>query len=135
VLFTALGLDDSDAKAGDPYPEQLHAAVEAITRTLGIPPRLSYLEAGGPGPSSGELLKHLRGEGVDRVVFCPLGTTLDELEVLHGLEVRLRPLAKTLGYSQVERAASAADSSLYVDALAAGLQEHLTRVDSLGFVG
>ena len=135
VLFAALHLDRSDALEGDPYPEQLVAAVEAVMSKLERPHKLSFLELGGPGLSTEEMLKKLKESGVSGVVLCPLGSSVDELEIVHTLDFKLRPLAKSLGYTQIERAASVSDSPLFVEALAAQVTEHLTRIGALGFVG
>lgn len=135
VIFGALALDRSDAEEGDPYPEQLVFAIEQIMSTLDRPHRLSWLELGGPGLSTEEMLKKFREGGATGVVLCPIGTLVDELEVVHTLDFKLRPAAKALGYTHVERAASVSASPLLVDALAATLTDHVTRVGALGFVG
>ncbi len=135
VVFAALHLDRSDALEGDPYPEQLVAAVEAVMSKLERPHRLCWLELGGPGLSVDEMLKKFREGGAPAVVLCPLGTSVDELELVHALDFRLRPVAKALGFTHVERAASVATSPLYADALAVVIGEHLTRVGALGFKG
>lgn len=135
VVFAALHLDRSDALEGDPYPEQLVAAVEAVMSKVERPHRLCWLELGGPGLSIDEMLKKFRDGGTTSVVLCPLGTVVDELEMVHALDFRLRPLGRTLGFTHLERAASVSQSELYVDALAATVQDHLTRVGGLGFVG
>ena len=57
VIFGALHIDRSDAKEGDPYPDQLVAAVEQIMKVLERPHRLSWLELGGPGLSTEEMVK------------------------------------------------------------------------------
>ena len=133
VVFAALHLDRSDALDGDPYPEQLVAAVEAVMSKLERPHRLCWLELGGPGLSVDEMMKKFREGGAGSIVLCPLGTVIDELELVHALDFRLRPVGKALGYLHIERAASVGDSPLYVEALAALVQEHLTRVGALGF--
>ncbi len=135
VVFAALALDRSDALEGDPYPDQLVAAVEGIMSKLERPHRLSWLELGGPGLSTEEMLKKYREGGSGSVVLCPLGTVVDELELIHSLDFKLRPIAKALGYTHVERAASVSPSPLFLEALANLVQDHLARVGALGFVG
>ncbi len=135
VIFGALFIDRSDAAEGDPYPEQLLGATEQIMNTLERPHQLSWLELGGPGVSTEEMVKKCRERGSTQVVLCPLGTLVDELELVHALDFRLRPYAKTLGYTHVERAASVSESKLLLEALASTLHEHLSRVGALGFVG
>ena len=134
VLFAALHLDRSDSAEGDPYPEQLVFAIEAVMSKLERPHRLAWLELGGPGLSAEEMLRKFRIGGTQSVVLCPIGTVLDELEMVHALDVRLRPLGRTLGFTHVERAASVSDSPRYVDALVVTISEHLARIGSLGFV-
>jgi ferrochelatase len=134
VLFAALHLDRSDATDGDPYPEQLVAAVETVMAKLDkTTHRIAWLELGGPGLSVDEMLTKYREGGSTSVVLCPIGSSIDELELVHALDFRLRPLCKQLGFSHVERAASVSTSPKYVEALAATVTEHLARVGSLGF--
>jgi ferrochelatase len=135
IVFGALYIDRSDALEGDPYPDQLIAAIEQIMSKLERPHRLSWLELGGPGLSTEEMVKKFREGGATSVILCPLGTVVEELDVVHALDFRMRPIAKALGYTHVERAASVSDSPQLVEALAATVQDHLTRVGALGFVG
>ncbi len=135
VVFAALHIDRSDAQEGDPYPDQLVAAVEQIMSTLDRPHRLSWLELGGPGLSTEEMVKKYREGAATRLVLCPLGTVVEELDVVHALDFKLRPFAKSLGYTHVERAPAVSESPLFLEALASTVQDHLTRVGALGFVG
>jgi protoporphyrin/coproporphyrin ferrochelatase len=135
VVFSALYLDRSDAEEGDPYPDQLIAAVDQIMSKIDRPHRLSWLELGGPGLSTEEMLKKYRQGGTTSVVLCPLGTIVEELDLVHALDFKLRPIAKALGFAHVERAASISDSPLLIEALNGTVQDHLTRVGALGFVG
>ncbi|MBS1152530.1 MAG: hypothetical protein H6Q89_4228, partial [Myxococcaceae bacterium] len=118
VIFGALWIDRSDAQEGDPYPDQLVAAVEQIMSKLERPHRLSWLELGGPGLSTEEMVKKYREGGATSLVLCPLGTVVEELELVHTLDFTLRPRAKALGYTHVERAAAVSESPLFLEALA-----------------
>ena len=135
VIFGALYIDRSDATEGDPYPDQLVAAVEQIMSTIERPHRLSWLELGGPGLSTEEMVKKYREGGTTSIVLCPLGTVVEELDVIHALDFKMRPYAKALGFTQVERTGSITESQPFLEALAATVLEHHTRVAALGFVG
>lgn len=135
VVFGALSLDRTDAIEGDPYPDQLVAAIEQIMSKLDRPHRLSWLELGGPGLATEEMVKKYREQGATQLVLCPLGTLVEELEVVHALDFRMRPFAKGLGYTHVERCATVSESPMLIDALAATVEAHLAHVGGLGFKG
>ena len=135
VVFAALLLDRSDAQEGDPYPDEAVKAVEQIMSKLERPHRLSWLDLGGPGLSTQEMVKKYRASGTTQLVVCPLGTLVEELDVVHALDFKLRPFAKELGYTQIERVPAISGSPLLVEALAATVNAHVTHIGSLGFVG
>jgi len=133
VLFCALGIDKADAEEGDPYPENLTATVDQCMSAIERPHRLGWLEEAGPGLTAEFLVPRAKAGGSTSLVLVPVGTVVDELNVLYHLDQVLKPLAKKAGFTGVERAQAVATRPELLDALQAALKEHLERVASLGF--
>ena len=133
VVFCALAIDRKDEQAGDPYPDQLKLTTAAVMEGVEAKSKVSWLDTGAPGMPTDMVLERLRDEKVDGVVLVPLGTAVDELDVVHALDVRLRPFARDRGFARVERARAVALEPAFLDMLQAELTAHLQRVSTLGF--
>jgi protoheme ferro-lyase len=133
VLFCALPIERRDDRDGDPYLEQLKATTSAVMEGLTAPWRVSWLSMGAPGITSEAALSAIRAGGADSVVLVPLGTAVDELTTVHGLDVTLRQAARAAGFTKVERARAPVGYAMFVEALAIEVKEHLQRLKALGF--
>ena len=133
VLFAALGIEKADAEEGDPYPQQLVETVEQCMGAIDKPHRLGWLEDGGPGLTASFMVGRAKDAGSSSLVLVPLGTVVDELNVLYHLDQTLKPLARTKGFTSVERTQAVATRPELLDALQGALKEHLDRVAALGF--
>lgn len=133
VLFCPLGIDKADAEDGDPYPENLTATVDGCMSAVERPHRLGWLEEGGPGLTAAFLVPRAKATGASSLVLAPLGTVVDELNVLYHLDQVLKPLAKKAGFTGVERAQAVATRPELLEAIQAALKEHLERIAALGF--
>ncbi len=138
VVFAALPIDQEDADEGELYPAALLATVEQVMSAFTQPHKLTFLEKGGPGLATDQMVARLGQAGTKDVVLVPLGTVLDELELLHTLETVVRAKArrtensKAQGVTTVERATAVVDSPKLVDALSTELSAHLAKIDALG---
>ncbi len=135
VLFVAMPLDKADADEGDPYPQQLVETVEQCMSKIDRPHRLGWMEDGGPGLTAEFMVPKAKATGASALVLVPIGTVVDELQVLWQLEWNLKGAAKQAGFTQVERAQAVVKRSELTEALQAALDEHLARVLALGFKG
>lgn len=126
VVFAALPVAASEQVKGDPYPPALVATAEAVMATIGRPHKLASLDEGGPLLEVSRMVARLRESGVGSVVVAPLGTLLDELQVLAPLEA-----LRTAG--QAERAGGLVDSPRLAEAVSALVLEHRERRRLSGF--
>jgi protoheme ferro-lyase len=133
VLFCALPIERSDDRAGDPYLEQLKDTTAAVMEGLTAPWKVSWLGMGAPGIASEAAVAGIRSGGADAVVLVPLGSAVDELTSVHGVDVSLRAAARAAGFTKVERARPPVGYSVFIEALAGEVRAHLARLQSLGF--
>ncbi|WP_324716096.1 ferrochelatase [Carboxydochorda subterranea] len=125
VLFTAHSLPERIRTWNDPYPSELERTCQAVAGSLGLAAgrwELAYQSRGRTaepwlGPDVSEALERLAGEGVGRVVVCPVGFVADHLEVLYDLDVEAAAQARRLGIAMV-RTASLNDAEDFIEALA-----------------
>jgi ferrochelatase len=135
VMFSAHSLPARILAAGDPYPEQLQATAEAVSREVGLPPgrvRTAWMSAGRTeepwlGPDVTEVVRDLAARGVPAVVACPVGFVSDHLEVLYDLDVELAETARRTGVLLV-RTRSPNDDPAFLRVLATVVREHLAEV-------
>jgi ferrochelatase len=125
VFFTAHSLPLSVIRQGDPYPDEIIAAAEAVARRASIenPWRVVYQSQGATpdpwlGPTVRESLLAIAGQGAKDVVFCPIGFLSDHIEILYDLDVEARAEAERTGLSY-SRTESLNASPALVSAIAA----------------
>jgi len=123
VLFSAQGLPEEIAKAGDPYPDQCTLTAQALRRELGIENLdsvLCFQSRVGPmkwiGPSTED---EVRRAGHDKVplVVVPIAFVSDHSETLVEIDIKYRALALRSGapfFSRVPAVGAAPD---FIDSL------------------
>jgi ferrochelatase len=123
VVFTAHSLPERILAMGDPYQDQLLETSSLIAERAGLD-RWSFAfqsasETGEPwlGPDILDELTRLGGEGVDKVLVCPVGFVSDHLEILWDLDIEARERADELGL-ELDRIESLNDDPAFVRALA-----------------
>ncbi len=125
VVFTAHSLPERILAAGDPYRDQLLETSRLVAERADIPPeRWSFAfqsasETGEPwlGPDIVDEVDRLHGEGVGKVLACPVGFVADHLEILWDIDVEARNRARELGL-ELDRIPSLNDDPAFVRALA-----------------
>jgi ferrochelatase len=135
VTFSAHSLPARILAAGDPYPDQLRATAEAVSREVGLTTarvRTAWMSAGRTaepwlGPDVTEVVRDLAARGVPAVVACPVGFVSDHLEVLNDVDVELAETARRAGVLLV-RTRSPNDDPAFLRVLATVVREHLAEV-------
>lgn len=124
VVFSAHSLPKTALPPGDPYPLQLQETAECVAARLGLPPggwTVAYQSASANGqswlgPSVEQILVELADRDIDRVVVCPFGFVIDQVEILYDLDIIMKQRAGDLGISAV-RAPVLNDGSAMIDSL------------------
>ena len=124
LLFSAHGLPERIAAAGDPYPVHVEASAAAIAATLRLPAGrwgVCYQSRVGPmrwiGPSTEHELRRAGADGVP-VVVAPVAFTSEHSETLVELDVEVRALATAAGVPAYFRAPAVSDSATFLGGLA-----------------
>jgi ferrochelatase len=108
VVFTAHSLPARILDLGDPYKDQLLETSRLVADVSGVSDWSfsfqSESRTGEPwlGPDILDHLESLRGQGVERVLVCPVGFVSDHLEIRWDLDVEAQEKAAELGL-QLER--------------------------------
>lgn len=102
VIFSAHSLPERILEWNDPYPEQLHATVDAVMQHLGDQPYdFAYQSAAisnDPwlGPDVSVLIKRFAEQGQKNIINCPIGFVCEHVEVLYDIDIVYQKLAKSL---------------------------------------
>ncbi len=108
VVFTAHSLPARILELGDPYREQLLKTSRLVADASGVSDWSFSFQSESPtgepwlGPDILDHLESLRGQGVERVLVCPVGFVSDHLEIRWDLDVEAQEKAAELGM-QLER--------------------------------
>jgi len=103
VVFTAHSLPARILDLGDPYKDQLLETSRLVADVSGVSDWSfsfqSESRTGEPwlGPDILDHLESLRGQGVERVLVCPVGFVSDHLEIRWDLDVEAQEKAAELG--------------------------------------
>jgi ferrochelatase len=120
VLFSAHSLPVSFIKEGDPYVEEIMGTIKAVAARAGIHWRLGYQSRSGPvrwlEPSTEDVLRGLRKEGVREVLMVPISFVSDHIETLYEIDILYRGMAEEMGL-KVRRADSLNTHPLLIRAL------------------
>ena len=125
VIFTAHSLPKAVMEPDDPYEGQLLETSALVAGRLGLRREewtLAFQSAVGPrgqwlGPAVQDVVASLASGGTHRVIICPIGFVLDQVETLYDLDVALKEEAEGLGVDLV-RVTALNDSDELVGTLA-----------------
>lgn len=122
VLFSAHGLPESFQKSGDPYVGQIERTRALVAAGLGAPTTLSFQSRVGPvawvKPYTDATIERLGREGVNALLFVPLGFVSDHFETLYEIDIQYGELARASGIEHVRRAPSLNDRADFLETLA-----------------
>jgi len=108
VVFTAHSLPARILESGDPYKDQLLETSRLVAESVELTDWSFSFQSESPtgepwlGPDILDHLEELRGQGVERVLVCPVGFVSDHLEIRWDLDVEAQEKADELGM-QLER--------------------------------
>ena len=129
VLFTAHSLPERIVAMKDPYPEEVHGTVEAVTAFLGSQPTCFAYQSQGRssepwlGPTVESALESLHRDGHRHVLVAPIGFICDHVETLFDIDIELKQLASSKGI-HLERIQMLNDAPALVDTLVDVLASH-----------
>jgi ferrochelatase len=129
VLFTAHSLPERILAMNDPYPHEVKATVDALTRCLeGQPSIFAYQSQGRSGerwlgPTVEGAIEELARAGKREVLVAPIGFLCDHVETLYDIDIELRQLAAGHGI-RLERIAMLNDSPAFIETLVDVLTAH-----------
>jgi protoheme ferro-lyase len=132
VVFAAPGVERADLDTGDDYRPQIEATAEAAMNQIPLKYKVAWLGEKMPGPLLPAVLEGLGAEGVKAVLLVPLGTTVDELGVVHALDIEARELAKQHGITRVDRAPQLLGEPGFAALVHKMVDDHVMRVGALG---
>jgi ferrochelatase len=124
VIFTAHSLPLATLAPDDPYARQVSETAAAVAEGAGLGGDrwlVAYQSASGPGrdwlgPSTGEALGRMVAEGRRKLVVCPVGFLVDQVEILYDLDLALKSKATEMGV-ELERTPMLNDGASLVAAL------------------
>ncbi len=131
VMFTAHSLPARVVTEGDRYPDEVRRTAALVAARLKLPAYTVAFQSAGRtgepwlGPEIRDEIRRLAGEGVRKLVVCPVGFVADHLEVLYDIDIEARAVAEEAGI-RLERARSMNDDPTFI----AGLADEV--VDALG---
>jgi protoporphyrin/coproporphyrin ferrochelatase len=123
VVFTAHSLPERILAMGDPYMDQLLETSRLVAKRAGVDRWSFAFQSESPtgepwlGPDILDELTRLHGDGVEKVLVCPVGFVSDHLEILWDLDVEARERAEELGL-ELDRIESLNDDPAFIHALA-----------------
>jgi ferrochelatase len=110
--------------SGSPYGRQLEAAARAIADRVEHPRwQVAYQSRSGSprepwlDPDICDVVRGLKGEGIEDVVVVPVGFVCDHVEVLYDLDVEARAVATESGV-RLHRAETVNDDPAFIALLA-----------------
>ena len=103
VLFTAHSLPARVVESGDPYREEILTSVELVAEELGLTNYHFAFQSQGAsgdawlGPTVEETLEKFAEDGIEELLFVPIGFVCDHVEVLFDVDIEHREQAEELG--------------------------------------
>ncbi len=103
IIFSAHSLPERILTWNDPYPDELHATVDALMLRLGEHPHEFAFQSAAIsnepwlGPDVGAALNRLAAEGQKHALIAPIGFVVEHVEVLYDIDVVYQQQAQRLG--------------------------------------
>jgi ferrochelatase len=130
VIFTAHSVPERTIQGGDPYEQQVRETAALVAKALDLKEYSVAFQSQGMtsepwlGPTVESLIDQSACHGHRHVLLAPVGFVCDHVEILYDIDVVFRAYGKTKGVT-VQRSESLNDSPLFIQALAAVVQERL----------
>jgi len=132
VVFTAHSLPARILDLGDPYKDQLLETARLVAGRAGVADWSFSFQSESPtgepwlGPDILDHLRDLHGQGVRKVLVCPVGFVSDHLEIRWDIDVEAAELADELGL-ELTRIEMPNDEPAFASALAGIVRRTLDR--------
>ena len=132
VVFTAHSVPERTIQAGDPYERQVRETAALVAKAMGLREFSVAFQSQGMtsepwiGPTVESLLNQSAAQGCRHVLLAPVGFVSDHVEILYDIDVVFREYGKARGV-MVHRSESLNDSPLFIQALAAVVEERAGR--------
>ena len=136
IMFSAHSLPLEVINRGDAYPQEIAASVHEVMKELEFSHEylLAYQSDVGPvpwqGPSTEEVIKQLGAKKRRNVLVVGIAFTSDHIETLSEIDIEYGELAHEVGIVNFKRAPALNGESLFQDALAQVVAEHLHRSEA-----
>jgi ferrochelatase len=132
IIFTAHSVPEKTIRGGDPYEQQVRETAALVAKAVGLEEfRVAFQSQGMTsepwiGPTVGSFIDQSAAQGQQHVLLAPVGFVCDHVEILYDIDVAFREYGKTKGVT-VHRSESLNDSPLFIQALAAIVEERAGR--------
>jgi len=132
VIFTAHSVPEKTIREGDPYEQQVRETAALVAKAVGLEQYEVAFQSQGMtnepwiGPTVESLIDHLAAHGRRHVLLAPVGFVSDHVEILYDIDVLFREYGRARGIT-VHRTESLNDSPLFIQALAAVVEERADR--------
>jgi len=132
IIFTAHSVPEKTIQEGDPYEQQVRETAALVAKALGLEEYDVAFQSQGMtneswiGPTVESLIDHWAEKGQRHVLLAPVGFVCDHVEILYDIDVLFREYGRARGVT-VHRTESLNDSPLFIQALAAVVEERAGR--------
>jgi len=132
VVFTAHSLPARVLEQGDPYKDQLLETARLVAERARLEEWSFSFQSESPtgepwlGPDILDHLRALRGDGVRKVLVCPVGFVSDHLEIRWDIDIEATGLARELGL-ELDRIEMPNDEPAFIETLAGIVRRTLGR--------
>ncbi len=127
IVFSAYSIPQKLVDTGDPYFRQVKETVTLAGE--GYDCILTFRRRNGPvrwiGPDTDATVRRLAREGVTDVVVVPISFVFDHVEILYGIDIRLREAALKAGIKRFIRTESLNDDPRFIEFLADLIEEKI----------
>jgi ferrochelatase len=128
VIFTAHSVPQKTIEDGDPYERQVKETAALVAKAVGLEAYDVAFQSQGMtsepwiGPTVESLIDRIAAQGHRHLLLAPVGFVCDHVEILYDIDVVFRDYGKIKGVT-VHRSESLNDSPLFIEALAAIVEE------------